>query len=258
MSARLVQTADGRSVLQMRVELGVLQMEASGRPDGQRPHGFPTYLQYLQSRQAWDEEGALLDEVQCGEIDRECVQYYHRRVCWLALREYGHAIEDADHTLALMDYAAEHSPNHEWTLSHEQHRPFVLFHRTQAAALAALEQSSPAAAIEQVEIGLERMRRVYEGVDAEEEFDDDEMVQQLVELRQWMRTHYRVGRTLQEQLDEAVAREQYELAAWLRDEIARHSHCAALVSGDPVWALGRLQERTSRTRHWGGRNCKPL
>ncbi len=33
-SARLVRAADGREVLQMRVDMGVLQMETSGRPDG--------------------------------------------------------------------------------------------------------------------------------------------------------------------------------------------------------------------------------
>ena len=36
-SARIIRAADGREVLQMRVELGVLQLETKGRPDGQRP-----------------------------------------------------------------------------------------------------------------------------------------------------------------------------------------------------------------------------
>ena len=35
-SARLVKASDGREVLQMRVEMGILQMEVAGRPDG--PH----------------------------------------------------------------------------------------------------------------------------------------------------------------------------------------------------------------------------
>ncbi len=45
--ARELRARDGRSVLQIRVELGVLQLEISGRPDGARPHGFATYLDYL-------------------------------------------------------------------------------------------------------------------------------------------------------------------------------------------------------------------
>jgi hypothetical protein len=40
--ARLVKGADGRPLIQMRVELGVLQIEPAGRPDGARPHDCPT------------------------------------------------------------------------------------------------------------------------------------------------------------------------------------------------------------------------
>ena len=42
--AREVRARDGRKVLQIRVELGILQLEVEGRPDGNRPHGFATYL----------------------------------------------------------------------------------------------------------------------------------------------------------------------------------------------------------------------
>ena len=41
---------------------------------------------------------------QCAESDREFIQFYHRRVAWLALRRHDQAIQDADHTLALMDF----------------------------------------------------------------------------------------------------------------------------------------------------------
>ena len=36
-SARLVEAADGRHVVQMRVEMGLIQMEVDHRPDGKRP-----------------------------------------------------------------------------------------------------------------------------------------------------------------------------------------------------------------------------
>ena len=35
--ARQVQAEDGRQVLQMRMDLGIVQMETEGRPDGTRP-----------------------------------------------------------------------------------------------------------------------------------------------------------------------------------------------------------------------------
>jgi hypothetical protein len=106
-------------------------------------------------------------------------------------------------------------------MSHEQYRPFILFHRTQAAGLAALEDGGPEPAIEEINRGLERMRGFFEEHAAEEGFEEDEMVARLKELKESLREHYGIGQTLEEQLADAVATEQYELAARLRDQIAR-------------------------------------
>jgi hypothetical protein len=219
--ARVVRAGDGRDVLQMRIEMGVLQMETTRRPDGERPGGADTYLDHLiQEAVHWGEQFELTQE-QCFELDREFLQFYHRRVCWLALREFERAVRDADHTLDLMEFAREHSRDEEWVLSHEQYRQFVLFHRTQAAALAQLDQKGPEGAVEEINRGLARIREVFERAEAEEHFDEDEMVGQLRQLQEEIRDRYEVGRTLTERLADAVASEQYELAARLRDELAR-------------------------------------
>lgn len=220
LSVRLVKGEDGRDVIQMRVDLGVLQMETQGRPDGQSVQGFATFLDQMLDIEKQDPDFDM-DEDQCFEADREFVQYYHRRISWLRLQHYHRAVEDADHTLYLMDVCRDHSPDEEWTMSHEQYRPFVLFHRTQAAALAALDESDAEAAISQIHTGLDQMKEVFVEHEAEDEFEEDEMVQQLRKLRDSLREEYAVGPTLQERLAEAVKTEQYELAARLRDELAR-------------------------------------
>ena len=51
-SVRKILGADGSVRIQMRVELGILQMEAEGRPDGSRPYGCESLLAYYQKRQA--------------------------------------------------------------------------------------------------------------------------------------------------------------------------------------------------------------
>jgi excinuclease UvrABC helicase subunit UvrB len=91
----------------------------------------------------------------------------------------------------------------------------------QAAALAILEKHGPERAIGEINLGLEKFAALYQSYDAPEKFDDDEMVQRLKELQESLREHYKIGRTLDEQLADAVATEQYELAAQLRDEIAK-------------------------------------
>jgi hypothetical protein len=220
-SARLVRAADGREVLQMRVEMGLLQMETTHRPDGERPGGADTYLDYLIQQALHEGDGFEISEEQCFEADREFLQLYHRRVCWLAIRQFERAVADADHTLDLMNFARDHCSDEEWILSHEQYRPFVLFHRTQAAALARLDKQGAEGAIEEINVGLARIRAVFRRADAAEHFDEDGMVGQLRDLQEAIREHYEVGRTLSEQLADAVAAEHYELAAKLRDEIAR-------------------------------------
>ncbi|MCA9102199.1 MAG: UvrB/UvrC motif-containing protein [Pirellulales bacterium] len=230
--ARLVHAADTREVIQMRIEMGLVQMETTDRPDGQRPGGASTYFDHLLGLSLTGDPEFILDEDQCYEVDRELAQFYQRRVCWLSLREFARAVRDADHSLALIDFARAHSPSEEWIVSHTEYRPFILFHRTQAAALSTLQDVGPEAAIDQINAGLtgldcaptdspEEELLCLEDPLAEEEAPADELVSRLLELREMLREHYGVGRTLSERLEDAVACEHYELAAQLRDEISR-------------------------------------
>ena len=155
---------------------------------------------------------------------------------------------DADHTLALMDFVAAHCSDQQWTTSHEQYRAFVYFHRAQAAAMAALERSGPESAIEELDAGLAKLRQVFASIQAGEEFQQDELVAQLVELKESLRKEYQFGPTLAEQLSEAVAGEEYERAARLRDEIARrHDKPAVCQRVLPAWPFSPLgPRRTTR------------
>lgn len=224
--ARLVQAAGARQVIQMRVDLGVLQLESSGRPDGVKPHGHMTYLAYLREQARLAEKTGnrfVLTEEQCQEADREFVQYYHRRICWLALRNFAKAVADADHTLTFMDFVKRASPSEEYTQAHEQYRGFVVFQRTQAAAAMEAERQRPDRAIDAVRAGIERLRDFFEAHDLEDQVDDDPMVQHLRRVEENLRKEFNITSTLSEQLAEAVAQEDYERAARLRDELKEKS-----------------------------------
>jgi hypothetical protein len=220
--AREIRARDGRTVVQVRIELGLLQMEIDGRPDGLRPHGFTTFLDYLRYRAAGRGQSPggkappwSMSSDHCTETDREFVQFYHRRV-----------VTDAEHTLALMDFVKRHGPNDEYVESHERFRGLVLFHRTQAAAALALDRRKPDEAIDVIRDGLDRLRRHQS--DWDEEHDPDEtpnsrLAEQLDLLENEIRKNFSVDKTLAEQLDEAVAREDYEKAAALRDQIKRRT-----------------------------------
>lgn len=221
--ARLVQARNNRQVIQMRVDLGVLQIETEGRPDGSRPHGQTSYFDYLRQQArvaARAKQSFTLTEEQAQEADREFVQYYHRRICWLALRNYAQAVADADHTLAFMDFVRDHSPSEDYKEAHERYRGFVLFHRTQAAAALAAEANDPEAAIDRLREGLKGLRDFLAGYDIDEQkIEEDGMVEQLRKMEESLRNLHNIEATLREQLEQAVANEEYEAAARLRDAL---------------------------------------
>ncbi len=220
--ARLVRAGDGRQVIQMRIDLGLLQIETAARPDGAQPHGFDTYLAYLRAQARIARQAGrkfLLSEEQCLEADREFLQFYHRRISWLALRQYARAMADADHTLAFMDFVLKHSPSEEYAQEHEKYRVLVLFQRTQAAAALQVEKNNPEGAIDEIRSGLERLRAFFAAHDLEEHMDEDGMVQHLHKVEKSLRAEYHIKATLEEQLAQAIAAEDYETAARLRDVI---------------------------------------
>lgn len=225
--ARIVPGVDNREVLQLRVEMGILQMEVSGRPDGSRPGGHSTCLDWLHAAMVEEGDDFELDGRRCLEIDREFVQFFHRRVAWLALKRFDRAVADADHTLALMDFSSLHAPDVDWADMHEQYRAFVLFHRTQAAALGELEKDGPQAAVAEIDAGIAAIRTALAASADEEleegDLDDDELIVKLAEMKTAISEQYQVEPSLREQLAQAIAAEQYERAAQLRDQLSRKS-----------------------------------
>jgi hypothetical protein len=229
-AARQVRARDGRWVVQVRQELGLIQMETEGRPDGVRPHGFSTYLEYLRYRterrtksgKGQDDDWRMSPEHE-REIDREFVQFHHRRIAWLALHRYERMLADAQHTLALLDFVRSHCEDTDFIDTHERFRGLVLFHSTQARTALALEDHRPEEAIDALREGM----TTIEGHQVEWQESHDEtletpngaFVDQLRQIEDEVRTRFDVGKTLREQLAEAIAREDYEEAAALRDRM---------------------------------------
>lgn len=252
-SARLVKARDGRPVLQVRLELGVLQMEVDGRPDGARPRGLPTFLDYFRQR-ADDRKASRpkgepwkMGPEHCAEADRELVQFYHRRMAWLSLHRYDEALADVEHTLSLLDFIAAHGPDVGYVARHERFRGLVLYHRTQAAAAIALERQKPDEAVAALRDGIDRLRQREETAtggaewleDEEDEEDetagsleigpeglrfappDTALIEQLQQIEAEIRRTFPMRKSLADQLAEAVATEDYEMAAKLRDQMRR-------------------------------------
>ncbi len=121
-----------------------------------------------------------------------------------------------------MDFVRRHGIEDDYIASHEQFRGIVLFHRTEASIELGLERHRPEEAIDALREGIERLtthqRAWWEDHDPAES-PNPALVEQLRLFEQEIRKKFGVEKTLREQLDEAVAQEDYEKAARLRDQI---------------------------------------
>ena len=70
-------------------------------------------------------------------------------------------------------------------------------------------------------VSLGRLKAFFAAHELEEQMEDDGMVQHLRRIEQSLRQQHHIEETLQEQLDRAVANEEYETAAKLRDEMRK-------------------------------------
>lgn len=172
---RKVEGDDGKDKIQIRIDLGLLQMEAEGRPDGTSPHDAKSLLEYYYSLIAefrerdGTSEKFVLTERDMKELDSELMQYYHRRICFFALRDYEHARADAEHNLKLMDIIKKHSGDKKYIESHEQFRPFVLMERARAIGLESIDQEDYAGAMRHISDAIEKIEAIYRERGADEE-----------------------------------------------------------------------------------------
>ena len=85
----------------------------------------------------------------------------------------------------------------------------------------AIEDQKPEKAIEEINSGLELIAENFNEMGWEDQFENDELVERLTQLRESLRRDFAIERSLEERLAEAVETEQYELAAQLRDEMEK-------------------------------------
>lgn len=221
---RRVRADDGREVLQVRLPLGIEQYEIDGRPDGERPSDFESWLDcYRQAAEErpWD---FRLEEPQFQNLRDESLLYYHRYLLFFQISDYVRCARDTRRNLDVLDFVGRFAPP-ELVPTIEQYRPYILRMHVMARALDSVQSDSD------VECAITLLD---EGIDTVEELPAIEgnpvfalekarSLRSLRDLRDQLSRQVpkTEAETLQEELDRAVEEENYEEAARLRDELAR-------------------------------------
>ena len=226
--ARRFKTKNGREKIQLRLDLGLLQMNAEGRPDGKRPFGhaslFGHYrarlLKYVAAHDGGD-EGFKLKAEDCAKLQLEALQYHHRYICLLHLEDYAAVIRDAERNLAVFDFVRKHAESEELAWSLDQFRPQLLMVLTRARAAQALDADDYEMAVRQVEEGLEHIR-AFQREHALPEVA--EMSGEMQSLESWLeeiraRRPLSARERLERALRDAINSEDYERAAQVRDAL---------------------------------------
>ncbi len=224
LKVRKIAGSDGRDKLQLRIDLGLIQMETTGRPDGVRPHGSESLLTYHQGRATRAEKKAetyVLDAEAVGDLQQEGIQYYHRYISFFHLNEFDAVIRDTQRNLDMFAFVAEHAEREELTESVVQFTPYVLMMNTRARASIELESKDIPAALAKINDGIAEIRSFFE---TEELIEAMENSPELAFLGEWIeeiRAKQPLSKLekMQREMDKAIANEAYERAAELRDAI---------------------------------------
>ena len=221
---RKIAGLDGREKLQLRVDLGVLQMEMSGRPDGQRPHNCDSLLEYHQRRAARVEEkgeGYELTPEQCAELQQEGIQYYHRYLSLFQINDFGGVMRDTQRNLDLFTFVAEHTDREELSWSMQQFRPYVLMMNTRARASILLGEGKFAEAMGEIERGRDAISEFFQRSNFPELVSKSSEIAFLDEWLEEVKAKRPLSKLeiMQREMEAAIAKELYERAAELRDAI---------------------------------------
>jgi hypothetical protein len=232
LSVRIVPGDDGREKIQLRIDMGLMQLEFDGRPDGQQPGGFPSWLDCLEQRQ--QEAAAAGETFQLSADDlanllREGVQYYHRYLSFWHLGRYDLCARDTERNLRLFAFVRTHARREKDKLQFDQWRPYVTMMHARAVATPLVESRRWTQALATIDEAAAAIRAFLQEYRQSHRADQ---CQELTFLLGWreeierLRTAEAPGvletlDRLQADLTLAIQSEDFEEAARLRDEIRR-------------------------------------
>lgn len=224
--ARIVRGKDGREILQVRTPLGLEQLEMQGRPDGVRPHGLESALEFHQQRlgqakAAGEEADFELADEDCAELFSEGTLYYFRYLRLFQLKRWADTLGDTTRNLRLFDFVRSHAAREEDRDYLQKWRPYLLRMHTAASALLALEQDAAAQALKIVQTGRDQIAALEELDDDTFHFERKRSQAALRDLEKQIQRAQPVSpvERLQRQLRRAIERQEFERAAELRDRI---------------------------------------
>jgi hypothetical protein len=224
--ARIVRGEDGREILQVRTPLGIEQYEMDGRPDGERPHGMESALEFhlgrLESAKAAGPEAEFeLNPRECSELFNEGTLYYFRYVRLFQLKDWARTVRDTARNLRAFDFVHRYARREKDQQFLEKWRPYILRVNACAAAMLGLEKGAYDKAIRVVNETIEKIEALENTEDETFSFERERSLVALRELAAQIKKNRPLSEQerLEHQLRRAIDTQEFERAAQLRDRL---------------------------------------
>ena len=226
---RKITGSDGTPKIQVRLDLGLLQMEMKGRPDGKRPLGQESLLDHYEreletySSGYGSDAGFKLDREACALLGQEGLQYYQRYVCLFHLEEFDGVERDTARNLRMFDLIHRYASDEEDRGQMEQYRPYVLMMNTRARGAISIARKDWDSALQQIQEGIDKIKAFLQ---EKGQADGIGSCDEIAFLTQWEEEvrgsrPMTLKQRLQRQMREAIEKEDFERAARIRDQVRR-------------------------------------
>jgi len=204
------------------------EYERRGRPDGERPYGRESLLDYYLSLAAAGDR--QLEEEEVTALREESWQYYVRRNFAFQLRDYAQARDDAEHNLGIWNLVEQSSASEEEKWSYLKWWPWIERDRAVAQALLDLqdgEREQAAAELYRADRSIRqfgaRCAEHYQREEGDNQTICSAMQQHLQALIELLRQEEGLPVSLEERLDQADARGDEGEVQRLRAEMIRRA-----------------------------------
>ncbi len=237
---RIVTAEDGRTVMQVRLPLGIEQYELQGRPDGARPFDRDTVVQAFEERlshhveEHGSDEGFTIDHDDAVMLQSEGVLLYYRYLLLFQANDFERTARDTEHNLRLCRLLERYCPDEDDRNAVLQFKPYILRMNAMSRAMTAVKQGMGGVARQILDGGIAE-------IDGLPDIDSPAFRFEKVRSANYLRStlsrladgeleaggeDHGVGANgrgevgvLEQELEQAVEEENYERAATLRDRI---------------------------------------
>src|SRR5664279_775801 len=224
--ARIVRSDDGRELLQVRTPLGIEQYEMDGRPDGLRPHGMESALEYHthrlnQAKFSGGEAEFELSPSECSNLFHEGTLYYFRYVRLFQLKDWTRTVRDTARNLRAFDFLHRYARREEDQQFLEKWRPYILRVNASARVMQAVDKAAYNEALIVIREAIGKVESLEEMEDDTFKFEQERSIMALRELESQVQKNRPLSELeqLEHQLRRAIDRQEFERAAHLRDRI---------------------------------------